>query len=583
MSQSLTRFSLAAVVLLTLAVPSRSIAQDAELEPCAPLRDFLENIDAEEELADFSNTGYIDSAIVRNLFRIRYDSSVNSDDPDRAEFIYGKCLCFGAFGQDAASPGPGSLDFEEFELSLEHAFNRRFSVLLEIPFRRTDLTLTPGFEQAFGAPVLQESGFGDVRAGFKYAFIADKNRYLTGQLRGYLATGDAAKNLGTDHASIEPALLYFNQISKRWALESEARWWHPLSGSSDPITGASIPNADVGRIEQIPPFFVGGPAAGPDAPVRNDGFAGDILRLGIGASREGFGNRVKVSPVVELVGWYVLDGFKTPGDGGRALPPFPIDPATDLPFVGAFIEEADGDTIVNLKLGARIRSDRPGSFYVGYGFALTDEVLYESIFRLEYNLSFARRGRPPCSPDDEAGSAAVEVSLFGSEHGEASSTPEPRDAPGVVEGQETAGPETETENTGDTLAAVETPGSPGRADSEPTLGGPAASAAVSEHQEVPASAQTAPTPLPGAGVTIYELQLGFYYGVADAQAFVDDLDSRGLSTYIVGVRNSQGESRYTVRIGPYGSMAEALRAGEELRDREGLDNFVRFRRKSDRA
>ena len=69
-----------------------------------------------------------------------------------------------------------------------------------------------------------------------------------------------------------------------------------------------------------------------------------------------------MAPVAEIVGWSVLDGFKTAGP-------------------------ADGDEIINLKLGTRIRGRFRGSWYVGYGFALTDDVWYDEIFRLEYRFS----------------------------------------------------------------------------------------------------------------------------------------------------------------------------------------------------
>ena len=43
----------------------------------------------------------------------------------------------------------------------------------------------------------------------------------------------------------------------------------------------------------------------------------------------------------------------------------------------------------NLKLGARVTSGG-NSFYVGYGFALTDSVWYDKIFRIEYRATFGR-------------------------------------------------------------------------------------------------------------------------------------------------------------------------------------------------
>src|SRR5512135_685152 len=41
------------------------------------------------------NVGYIDSAIIRSRVRVRYDSAYDNNEPDRAEFFYAKCGCFG--------------------------------------------------------------------------------------------------------------------------------------------------------------------------------------------------------------------------------------------------------------------------------------------------------------------------------------------------------------------------------------------------------------------------------------------------------------------------------------------------------
>ncbi len=257
---------------------------------------------------------------------------------------------------------------------------------MEVPFRSVDITYPPGFEQPLilGSPGVENSGLGDVRPGLKYALIVEPERYLTFQLKGYLATGKAEEGLGTDHDSIEPGLLYFSQGSSGFALAAELRWWHPLGGSSDPLTGASNPNSDVGRLSAVPGFITGGPlpvgTPGLDPVVSNDGFAGDIVRFGFGVSRDASGSRIQVAPVVELVGWYVLDGFATPD---VALPPAPFVP----PGQSIFIERADDDLILNLKLGARIHGARTGSFYIGYGIPLTDDDWYGGIFRLEYRVS----------------------------------------------------------------------------------------------------------------------------------------------------------------------------------------------------
>jgi hypothetical protein len=283
---------------------------------------------AAADFGELYNTGYIDSAFVRNQFRVRYDWNRDSEFPDRAEFIYGQCDC----NPQGVSPGPArDFSYEEFEASFEYAFTRRFSLIAEIPYRDVDLKIP----EAVDPPKTQlgNDGIGDIRVGIKYAILAEHRQYLTFQLKGYLPTGDEKENLGTGHSAIEPGLLYNRRLDEHWTLEAEARWWHPTGDDTD--------------------------------------YAGDVLRLGAGVAYGSFGSTLRFTPVTELVGWYVVDGDKT-----NANP------------IGK--EDASGDTIVNLKLGFRIRAgNHPGSVYLGYGFALTDEDWYDEVFRVEYRHDFA--------------------------------------------------------------------------------------------------------------------------------------------------------------------------------------------------
>ena len=78
---------------------------------------------------------------------------------------------------------------------------------------------------------------------------------------------------------------------------------------------------------------------------------------------------MRITPVVELVGWSVLSGK-------QSLPPFPL------------FENARGDTIVNLKAGVRFNVADNTNFYVGYGRALTGDVWYRDVFRVELRRTF---------------------------------------------------------------------------------------------------------------------------------------------------------------------------------------------------
>lgn len=298
-----------------------------------------------------TDTGYIDNAMVGTRFRIRYDFGSDIDKPDRAEFFYAKCGCFGAPNVDAPGPigtpvdadGNGtitmsellasplienSLDYQEIRFDFEYAFRPNFSVFFELPYRQLD-----------GAAIPSASGFGDFRAGLKYAMINERDRVLTFQLRAYFATGEADDGLGTDHESAEPALLYFQRLSPVSTFTGELRYWLPIDGSSGAGTG------------------LGGD------------YAGDVVRWGLGYSRDIKTRTATVTPIVELVGWSVLDGISAT--------------SPDRTPNSIVIEKAD-ETIVNLKLGLRWKLDEHHSFYLGYGKALTNEVWYDDIVRFEY-------------------------------------------------------------------------------------------------------------------------------------------------------------------------------------------------------
>jgi hypothetical protein len=178
------------------------------------------------------------------------------------------------------------------------------------------------------------NGFSDMNAGFKYAFIDCPDLVATFQFRTYAPTGDSRRGLGNDHVSLEPAFLLFAPLTERLALDGEFRYWVPIGGTD---------------------------------------FAGDLIRYGVGIQYDLWHScRYRITPVVEVIGWTVLSGkesFVTPSG-----------------VVG--IEDAAGDTIVNLKLGARIGLGERSDVYAGYGRSLTGDRWYENTFRLEYRLVF---------------------------------------------------------------------------------------------------------------------------------------------------------------------------------------------------
>jgi hypothetical protein len=299
-----------------------------------------------------SMVGYIDDGQLQSQVRFRFDAGFRNDLPDRAEFFYAKCGCYQGLAQaipqafDPNAPGPGpavptSLNFQQLYVDAEYAPNGHFSFFTEIPARwiqPQSFKPIPPF-----APFSSQGGLGDIRAGVKLALVSTSDSSLTAQLRGYFPSGSASKGLGTNHGSVEAALLYYLQVSDRLVLESQVGDWHPGGGSAGvPITSS-------------------------------DKFSGDVFFYGIGPSYEVYRRgTIRFAPVVELVGWSVRGGFLTQPGG---------------PVLGA-AANASGTNIVNLKVGARTSWNSQSSFYVGYGHALTSASWYDDIVRLEYRYSF---------------------------------------------------------------------------------------------------------------------------------------------------------------------------------------------------
>jgi hypothetical protein len=292
-----------------------------------------------------SMVGYIEDATVRTQLRVRFDGGWGMDSPDRAEFFYGKCGCYrdlaGSPLLDPEAPGPGpgivtGLKYKQFFVQGEYAVSDRVSIFGELPIRSINPTSFVTGTGSFG----KQSGISDLTAGVKLGLVTEEDRDVTLLLRASLPTGDSLKGLGTDHASFEPALLYRQTVNDKVSVESQFGLWNPIGGSRGPQPG--------------------------------DGkFAGSVLYYGIGPSVDAFDNgKVRFSPVVELVGWRILKGFET---------------KTLLTPIGG---NAEGVNIVNLKIGARTSFENGGSFYVGYGWHLTDAVWYDKIWRLEYRTGF---------------------------------------------------------------------------------------------------------------------------------------------------------------------------------------------------
>jgi hypothetical protein len=268
-----------------------------------------------------SKVGYIDSAVPMDQFRFRFDAAYRDHRPNRAEFFWPK----GGPGQPGPLRAETSVDYQDLNSYLELAVNPSLSGFVEAPVRFVNPEVNPN-----------AAGFADMNAGFKWAFLNGEDWLATFQFRTYIPTGNAHRGLGNDHVSLEPALLLNLQLTERLLLEGEFRWWAPIGGTD---------------------------------------FAGDILRYGVGLSYgERCADRFWLTPVVELVGWTVLDGqvsFARPGVAD-----------------GVVVEDASGQTIVNIKFGVRMGLGEVADLYTGYGRTLTGNNWYKDTFRVELRLLF---------------------------------------------------------------------------------------------------------------------------------------------------------------------------------------------------
>jgi hypothetical protein len=325
-------------------VPSATTAPSAETQAAAPETAAPSAPSTAEASAALGGetfaTGYIDPAIPFTHFRFRFDAAYDDNRPDRAEFFYAKCGCFRLAGLDPRAQGPPkvetSVDYQDVSAYLEVALGDRFSAFIEAPYRFLNAEQNT-----------DTNGFSDMNAGFKFAFIASEGNYLTFQFRTYIPTGDSTRGLGTDHVSLEPALLWHQKLSCKLFLDAELRDWIPIDSTD---------------------------------------FAGNVTRYGVGLTYSVLDTgRFRVMPVAEFVGWTVLSGKE-------------LAVANTLPPPGGItaVQNADGDTIVNAKVGVRFgfgSSEAQGylshsDLYVGYGRALTGDVWYKDILRVEYRLLF---------------------------------------------------------------------------------------------------------------------------------------------------------------------------------------------------
>jgi hypothetical protein len=302
-----------------------------------------------------SAVSYIEDATVGSQFRVRFDSGWDVTSPDLSEFFYAKCGCYRTLpptsaALDPAAPGPGpgivqSLNYQQLTVVSEHSTGKHASAFIELPFRWIKPTDFVAGSGSFG----NQSGLGDIRFGSKLALVSSSTHDITLMVRLSVPTGDASKGLGIDHGSFEPALIVRQALGSRMQLEGMFGDFHPTGSSKGPVAGSG-------------------------------NFAGDVMYYGIGPSFAVISRRsVRITPVAELTGWHILSGYQT----SSLITIGPIGGTSDIAAA-----DASGSNIVNLNVGGRISMSSAGSFYVGYGWALTNQEWYDHVLRIEYRTKF---------------------------------------------------------------------------------------------------------------------------------------------------------------------------------------------------
>jgi len=351
--------------------------------------DTVEGVVAGKTLKAFRSPQDLYDAIPQTVFKLRFDSEDGINQFDRADYMFGTWR-EGSFHTHALVGGgavrgtfldpkatgsqiiSNAVDDKLLSATMEYAFSQRLSVFVDVPFQfvhfgpniedgpadQTKAEQTQFPESEVRNAKSDPDGMGDVQFGFKYAFVAEPDwRYLTFQFRTYVPSGDSGLGLGTGHVSVEPGLLAFQRLTDQLVIQGEFTDWIPISAGQG---------------------------------------AGNVITYGGGIGYDVIQRpNLRVTPVVEVVGWTCLGG--TEGfDGTVPGTPVPAVPTgvqsinvngTYVPPDHGFME-ANGDTIVNAKFGVWTYFGQNSDVYAGYGRSLTGDRWYRDIYSLEYRLHF---------------------------------------------------------------------------------------------------------------------------------------------------------------------------------------------------
>lgn len=266
-----------------------------------------------------SNVSINDSALPRSTLRLRLDLGYDMPRPTRAEFFQAKGGLPGSPGPPLREPRINS--YQDLASYVEFAPVSFFSAFVEAPVRWIN-------------PQANENtyGYGDTSFGFKLCTWDTSTFLATFQLRTYAPTAVQA-GLGTNHWTIEPALLTIWRPYDNIMVEGDVRYWAPVGGTD---------------------------------------FAGDIVRYGVGVSIGQVNQGIWIKPVIEAVAWTVLNGQTLVVGSPDAY----------------FVERAAGQTIANGYAGLRVGLGQSFDCYAGYGRCFTGNTWTRDFVRLEVRLFY---------------------------------------------------------------------------------------------------------------------------------------------------------------------------------------------------
>jgi hypothetical protein len=166
---------------------------------------------------------FVDAARPVSQTRIRWDSGLGMEFPDRAEFFWARA---DGMGKGPHFPingfkGETGLDFNVLSLYTEIAA-ANFSASVEFPY----VSIDP--EQAAHA-----AGFGDIIIGTKSMLLDCELMQVTFAFKTIVPSGNFTKGLGTAHVSLEPSLLWAVRLAQNTYTQGQLSEWIPLGGDTD--------------------------------------------------------------------------------------------------------------------------------------------------------------------------------------------------------------------------------------------------------------------------------------------------------------------------------------------------------------